>query len=68
MNVAVKGSLQASDESGAVMLSNVEALQPMLRDNAARAREERRVPVENVQAHPGCRFFSGASADRVGRC
>ena len=57
MNVAVKGSLQASDESGAVMLSNVEALQPMLRDNAARAREERRVPVENVQALQDAGFF-----------
>ena len=57
MNVAVKGSLQASDEQGAVMLSNVEALQPMLRDNAARAREERRVPVENVQALQDAGFF-----------
>ena len=57
MNVAVKGSLQASDESGAVLLSNVEALQPMLRENAARAREERRVPVENVQALQNAGFF-----------
>lgn len=57
MNVAVKRSLQMGDEAGAVMLGNVEALQPMLRDNAVRAREERRVPVENVQALQDAGFF-----------
>ena len=57
MNVAVKRSLQMSDEAGLAMLGSVEALQPMLRDNAARAREERRVPVENVQALQEAGFF-----------
>ena len=57
MNVAVKRSVQMGDEAGAAMLGNVEALQPMLRANAARAREERRVPVENVQALRESGFF-----------
>jgi len=57
MNVAVKRSVQMGDEAGAAMLGNVEALQPMLRANAARAREERRVPVENVQALREAGFF-----------
>ena len=57
MNVAVKRSVQMGDEAGAAMLGNVEALQPMLRANAARAREERRVPVENVQALQEAGFF-----------
>ncbi len=57
MNVAVKRSVQMGDEAGAAMLAKVEALQPMLRDNAALAREERRVPVENVQALQDAGFF-----------
>ena len=42
-------ALRAADE-GAAMLQRVLSLQPLLRANADRARSERRVPVENIQA------------------
>ena len=39
------------------MLEDIYALQPMLRENAARAREERRVPQENIDALQDAGFF-----------
>ncbi len=39
------------------MLNEIYALQPMLRDNAVRAREERRVPQENIDALQEAGFF-----------
>jgi 3-hydroxy-9,10-secoandrosta-1,3,5(10)-triene-9,17-dione monooxygenase len=39
------------------MLERIESLRPMLRANAALAREERRVPVENIEALQQAGFF-----------
>ena len=39
------------------MLNDIHALQPLLRDNAGRAREERRVPQENIDALKDAGFF-----------
>ena len=39
------------------MLNDIYALQPLLRDNAGRAREERRVPQANIDALKDAGFF-----------
>lgn len=57
MNVAVKKSIQGTDAAGAALLEKVKALQPLLKDNAELAREERRVPLANVEALQEAGFF-----------
>ena len=43
--------------TAARMLNDIHALQPLLRENAGRAREERRVPQENIDALKDAGFF-----------
>lgn len=57
MNLAVDTDALRVSEEGAAMLQRIEALQPMLRENAARANEERRVPQENIDALQKAGFF-----------
>lgn len=57
MNLAVDTDALRIAEEGAAMLERVHALQPMLRDNAARANSERRVPQENIDALQKAGFF-----------
>ena len=47
----------AKAQAGQEMLERVRALQPMFRANAEWAREERRVPIENIQALQEVGFF-----------
>ena len=54
MNAPVNPDRAATAER---MLDAIHALQPLLRDNAARAREERRVPRENIDALQDAGFF-----------
>ena len=55
MNAPMQQPLAQSE--GQAMLDRIIALQPMLRDNAERARNERRVPAENIQALQDAGFF-----------
>lgn len=48
------------------MLAKIEALQPLIRDNAGKARAERKVPVENVQALQAAGFFLALQPARWG--
>jgi 3-hydroxy-9,10-secoandrosta-1,3,5(10)-triene-9,17-dione monooxygenase len=57
MTARVNEEAIAKARAGQEMLKRVVALQPMLRDNAQRAREERRVPQENIQALQDAGFF-----------
>ncbi|MEM9257110.1 MAG: acyl-CoA dehydrogenase family protein [Pseudomonadota bacterium] len=57
MNQAVDDAVLKSHAEGEAMLERVRALQPLFRDNAAKAREERRVPAENIQALQDAGFF-----------
>jgi 3-hydroxy-9,10-secoandrosta-1,3,5(10)-triene-9,17-dione monooxygenase len=58
-------ALRAADE-GAAMLQRVQSLQTLLRSNADRARSERRVPVENIQALQKAGFFLALQPARWG--
>lgn len=66
MNIAFDEHVGESSGLGAVMLARIEALQPLLRDNAARARAERRVPVENIKALQEAGFFLALQPARWG--
>ncbi|NQX88193.1 MAG: acyl-CoA dehydrogenase family protein [Halioglobus sp.] len=55
--MAVEGALHNNEEMGHNMLCRVQSLQPMLRENAERARKERRVPLENIRALQEAGFF-----------
>lgn len=57
MNSAIDHNPGNTIEPGAAMLARIEALQPLFRDNAARARAERKVPVENIDALKEAGFF-----------
>ena len=57
MTARVNEEAIAKARAGQDMLKRIIALQPMLRDNAQRAREERRVPRENIQALQDAGFF-----------
>lgn len=57
MTARVNEEAIAKARAGQEMLKRIVALQPMLRDNAQRAREERRVPKENIQALQDAGFF-----------
>ena len=57
MNTPMDAEAIKRAEQGAQMLERVLALQPLFRENAQRAREERRVPAENIQALLDAGFF-----------
>lgn len=66
MNAAVgEAALRAAGE-GAAMLQRVLALEPLLRANAERARTDRRVPVDNIQALQQAGFFLALQPARWG--
>jgi 3-hydroxy-9,10-secoandrosta-1,3,5(10)-triene-9,17-dione monooxygenase len=58
-------AIRATD-AGAAMLAQVEALLPLMRDNAAQARTERRVPAQNIQALQDAGFFLALQPARWG--
>ncbi len=66
MNIAVQEQVSEVNDAGAAMLARVEALQPLLRANATRARAERKVPVENIQALQDAGFFLALQPARWG--
>ena len=51
---------------GAAMMERIVGLQPLLRDNSDRARTERRVPAENIQALQEAGFFLALQPARWG--
>lgn len=57
MNAPVDAETLKRSEASAAMLERVIALQPMFRKNAQQAREERKVPQENIQALQDAGFF-----------
>jgi len=57
MNAPMDAEAVKRAEQGAQMLERILALQPLFRENAQRAREERRVPAENIQALQDAGFF-----------
>lgn len=57
MTIAMDEKLRETSEAGAAMLERITALQPMIRDNAERARSERKVPQENIDALQEAGFF-----------
>ena len=50
MNKPLKSNAVRVADEGAAMLERVQALQTLLQDNVDKARTERRVPVENIEA------------------
>ncbi len=62
----MKEETVATKDAGAAMLARVQALQPLLRDNAALARSERRVPDENIRALQEAGFFLALQPARWG--
>jgi 3-hydroxy-9,10-secoandrosta-1,3,5(10)-triene-9,17-dione monooxygenase len=66
MNKPLKtAALQRADE-GAAMLGRLQGLQTLLRENTGRARTERRVPAENIQALQEAGFFLALQPARWG--
>ena len=66
MNISVDTeTLRVADE-GAAMLQRVESLHPLLRANTGKALEDRRVPVENIDALRKSRVFPRAAAGALG--
>ena len=66
MNISVDTeALRVSDE-GAAMLQRVESLHPLLRANTGKALEDRRVPVENIDALKKAGFFLALQPARWG--
>ncbi|MFT4519962.1 MAG: 3-hydroxy-9,10-secoandrosta-1,3,5(10)-triene-9,17-dione monooxygenase [Halioglobus sp.] len=57
MNPPIQEDVIQPADAGAAMLARVESLQSMFRDNASKARSERRVPLENIQALQEAGFF-----------
>jgi 3-hydroxy-9,10-secoandrosta-1,3,5(10)-triene-9,17-dione monooxygenase len=57
MNATADTHARRAAAEGAAMLDRIRSLEPLLRANAARARSERRVPLENVQALQQAGFF-----------
>ena len=57
MNLPLDPDALRATQQGEEMLRRVEALLPMIRDNATRAKEQRRVPQENIDALRDAGFF-----------
>lgn len=66
MSVPVDTDALRVTNEGAAMLGRVESLQTMLRANAEKARSERRVPLENIQALQKAGFFLALQPARWG--
>lgn len=66
MNLPLDPDALRTEQQGGAMLERVIALQPLLRDNAQRAQEERRVPVENIDALRQAGFFLALQPERWG--
>ena len=66
MNRPVDTDAMSAADHGSAMLERVESLRPMLRANAERARTERRVPVENIEALQEAGFFLALQPARWG--
>lgn len=66
MNLALDTDALRVAEEGAAMLQRIESLQPMLRANAKRANEERRVPQENIDALQKAGFFLALQPEKWG--
>jgi 3-hydroxy-9,10-secoandrosta-1,3,5(10)-triene-9,17-dione monooxygenase len=66
MNKPVNTDALRRVDEGAAMLGRIQGLQTLLRDNAERARSERRVPVENIQALQEAGFFLALQPTRWG--
>jgi 3-hydroxy-9,10-secoandrosta-1,3,5(10)-triene-9,17-dione monooxygenase len=66
MNLPVDAEALRKAQQGEEMLQRIEALLPLLRDNAQRARDERRLPAENVQALQDAGFFLALQPERWG--
>jgi 3-hydroxy-9,10-secoandrosta-1,3,5(10)-triene-9,17-dione monooxygenase len=66
MNISVDTeALRVADE-GAAMQQRVGSLHPLLRANTGKALEDRRVPVENIDAHKKAGFFLALQPARWG--
>lgn len=57
MTISIDPETMRATQAGEAMLERIEALQPLFRDNADRARRERRLPDENVAALRDAGFF-----------
>jgi len=66
MNVIVDTDALRVANEGAAMLGRIQSLQTLLQSNTAKARLERRVPVENIQALQQAGFFLALQPARWG--
>jgi len=66
MNLPAATGNTEHDRRGAQMLERIVALQPLLRSNATQARQERRLPMENVAALQDAGFFLALQPARWG--
>ena len=66
MNLPLDPDALRVAQQGEAMLERIQALVPLLRDNSQRAREERRVPEENVKALRTAGFFLALQPERWG--
>ncbi|MEZ5568968.1 MAG: flavin-dependent monooxygenase [Halioglobus sp.] len=66
MNLPLDPEALRVAQQGEEMLERIHALLPLLRDNAAQAREERRVPKENIEALRKAGFFLALQPERWG--
>ncbi len=64
--MTAQAALHPSAAGAGALLDRVQALEPLIRGNADRAREERRVPVENIQALQDAGFFLALQPARWG--
>lgn len=66
MNVLVGTEIPRAEDEGSAMLERVKSLQALLRSNAQRACNDRRVPEENIQALQKAGFFLALQPARWG--
>lgn len=66
MDASAHGNARRAAAEGAAMLERVGSLEALLRANAERARKERRIPGENVQALQQAGFFLALQPARWG--
>ena len=66
MNISVDTEVLRVADEGAAMLQRVESLQPLLRANTGKALDDRRVPVENIDALQEAGFFLALQPARWG--
>ena len=66
MNAPIDSDTLKRAEAGEAMLERIRALQPLLRENTGRARVERRVPQENIDALQEAGFFLALQPEKWG--